>query len=196
MIFLFFSGQIQVRSSCQNVSFRGMGAVCCDGVEACTAGSFVMGDGECQSDICCSGNGSCQASDFQDNFPISFVRSQRCDGIGACKGGDSSYLSGDLTCDGMASCEDRTVSFVSEVDVTPTHAITCTGENACRCDPSASACTFSFFDLFAVTWCQDHGNRAISVCSKEIYGYGYGSKLCTPVIWVTLKSLLTRWFLT
>ena len=163
----------------------GTGAICCDGVEACTAGSFVMGDGECQSDICCSGNRSCEASRFQGTFPSNFIRNQRCDGIDACKGGISSFLSGDFTCNGMASCQDREATFVSEGSVTPTHAITCTGENACSCDPTG--CDFVIFDLVGVAWCQ--GNRAISVCSKEIYGYGYGSKPRTPVIWVTLKSL-------
>ena len=152
-----------------------MGAICCDGLESCTQGGFRVQAGECQNDICCSGNRSCQASTF---FANTFIRNQRCDGIDACKGEASSPLSGDLTCNGMASCEDRTVTFWSEVNVTPTHAITCTGENACRCD--ATTCAFVMADFVGVAWCLDHGNRAISVCSKEVYAYGYGSKPRTP----------------
>ena len=151
------------------------GAICCDGVESCTRGEFGMMAGECQNDICCSGNRSCEDSAF---FSRTSVRSQRCDGIDACKGGASSWLSGDLTCNGMASCEDRTVTFGSEVNVTPTHAITCTGENACRCDAiDPSDCVFLIFDLFGAAWCQDHGNCAISVFQGDLW------------IWLWVKTL-------
>ena len=131
---------------------QGMGAICCDGVEACTAGSFSVQDGECQSDVCCSGNRSCEDSVFFGFSEGIFIRNQRCDGIDACKGGESDSLSGDLTCNGMGSCEDRPVKFISTSNVRLTHAITCTGENACRC--TGVACDFAILDLAGVAWCQ------------------------------------------
>ena len=137
----------------------GIGAICCDGLESCTGGDFRVRAGECQNDICCSGNGTCQASEFRaEIFPIRrFIGSLRCDGIDACKLAFAGELSGDLTCDGMASCEDAGVTFVGG-----THAITCTGENACRCD--TRTCVFSFA---GVAWCQ--GNRAISVFQGDLW---------------------------
>ena len=151
-----------------------MGAVCCDGLESCTGGDFRVQAGECQSDICCSGNRSCEASNFfGDLLQSSWIRSQRCDGIDACKGGASTFLSGDLTCNGMASCEDQGVFFVGG-----THAINCTGENACRCD--AGTCSFTIIDLVGVAWCQDHGNRAISVFQGDLW------------IWLRVKTPYPR----
>ena len=170
----------------------GMGAICCDGVQACTAGWFAVQAGECQRDICCSGNRSCEDSTFTGGFPSRFIRNQRCDGIDACKGGVSSFVSGDLTCNGMAACENRWVQFIRRSNAMLTHAITCTGENACRCEPNVTGCQFDIFDFIGVAWCQ--GNRAISVFQGDLWVW---VKTCqNPVPSVTLKSLLNRWFLT
>ena len=139
------------RPSCDSARIEGAGAICCDNnnVEdalACRSAELsVRTSSECQNDICCSGDFSCQDATFVGD---GFIRSLSCEGPSSCQGVSTSPVSGDLICQGFQVCEDIQVDFDS--DVPAEHAITCDGE-------VVDACTNSIFRFYGVAWCQDHG---------------------------------------
>ena len=66
-----------------------------------------MGSGdELQTSVCCSGQNSCENSEFTG----SGLRVLSCEGISACADA-SALLAGDLSCTGSGACDGSTVDF-------------------------------------------------------------------------------------
>ena len=107
-----FSGPNR-QESCSSIEINGAGAICCqheailDFPGACEQGRFRLGSGdELQTSVCCSGQNSCEKSEFTG----SGLRVLSCEGRGACVGA-SALLAGDLSCNGLSACAVSHMNF-------------------------------------------------------------------------------------